>query len=363
MQRRTFGGLGSILGALPVMLAIAAPITAAESTAALARAAAEYVSQALQAETEGKNARREARLQDALEAAPDDPAARWHSGYIWADHRWVKFDEVSAVATQNQRLAAYRRMREKCRETIEDQLALAAWCKNAKLPDQWRAHLGNVLALNPDQPEARALLGYQRVDGIWLTPQEIGQANLRVAAAIAALNKWKPKLLAIRSGLQNSNPMHREVARQRLSAVQDAAAVPALELVFGGDTEPMALVGVNKFAGMTVADASLALARQALFSPWEAVRKAAVEKLKTRNRETYVPGLLSAMQSPTQSRIELFQEPDGRLLYRHAFYRPGQQRDELLVLDTMYQNNFSFAPYVSSVSVRGNIPSVNAPRP
>ena len=124
---------------------------------------------------------------------------------------------------------------------------------------------------------------------------------------------------------------------KRLAAVQDAAAVPSLELVFCGDTEPMARVGVDKFAEMTVAEASLALARQALFSPWEAVRKAAVEKLKTRDRETYVPELLSAMASPTQSRIELFQEPDGRLLYRHAFYRPGQERDELAVLDTMYE--------------------------
>ena len=111
----------------------------------------------------------------------------------------------------------------------------------------------------------------------------------------------------------------------------------------------MALVGVNKFAEMTVADASLALARQALFSPWPTVRKAAAEKLKTRNRETYVPELLSAMASPTQSRIELFQEPDGRLLYRHAFYRPGQDRDELAVFDTMYDINFSLAPYVSRV--------------
>ena len=131
------------------------------------------------------------------------------------------------------------------------------------------------------------------------------------------------------------------MAHERLAAVQDAGAIPALELVFCGDTEPMALVGVNKFAEMTVADASLALARQALFSPWPAVRKAAVEKLKTRDRETYVPELLSAMASPTQSRMELFQEPDGRLLYRHAFYRPGQDRDELVVLDTMYDSSFA----------------------
>ena len=223
-------------------------------------------------------------------------------------------------------------------------MALAKWCKTAGLQDQWRAHLGNVLALNPDHQEARTMLSYKRVDGVWLTPQEIAGANTRAAAAVAALNKWKPKLLAIRNGLKQSNPNARKWPASSWPEVQDAAAIPALELVFCGDTEPMALVGVEKFAEMTVNDASLALARQALFSPWQAVRKAAAEKLKTRDRETYVPELLSAMASPTQSRMELFQEPDGRLLYRHAFYRPGQERDELLVLDTMYNNTFALSP-------------------
>ena len=201
------------------------------------------------------------------------------------------------------------------------------------------------------------LLGYQRVDGVWLTPQEIGQGKARAAAAVAALKLWQPKLLAIRSGLQNSNPNRREVARQRLAAIQDAAVVPSLELVLCGDTEPMAQVGVKKFAEMTVADASLALARQALFSRWEGVRKAAVEKLKARNRETFIPELLSAMASPTQSRAELYQDPAGRLLYRHAFYQPGQERDELVVLDTMYDNNFNLAPYLSSNGVSRAAPA------
>ena len=369
MTRQIHLGLRGIAGVLSVMLIVgpffgeaAAQGPSAQGVSGRNRAAADYVSQALQAETDGNNVRREARLQDALEAVPDHAAAHWHSGYVWADNRWIKFDDVPALMPKNQRLAVYRALREKYRQTVEDQLALAAWCKKAKLQEQWRAHLGNVLTLNPDHPEARTLLGFQRVDGIWLTTQEIQRGSARAGAAIAALKQWKPKLLAIRSGLQHPNPNHREVARQRLAAVQDAAAVPSLELVFCGDTEPMALVGVNKFAEMPVADASVALARQALFSPWPEVRKAAVEKLKTRNRETYVPVLLSAMASPTQSRMALFHDPDGRLLYRHAFYRPGHDRDELVVLDTMYDNNFTFAPYVSSVSVQGKIPSANSPR-
>lgn len=335
MKRQVSWGLAGIAGTLPLMLVLAGPVLGTDGPAAARREAKEFVSQALQAEIEGKNSHRQGRLDAALEAAPEYPPARWHSGYVWAENRWMKFDDRSA-AGKNPRLEVYLSKRDKYRNTVNDQLALAKWCKTAGLKDQWRAHLGNVLALNPDQKEARAALGYALVDGVWLTPREIAQAKSRAAAAIAALNKWKPKLVAIRAGLQSRNPNARDTARQKLAAVQDAAAIPAIELVFCAESGPTAFVGVDHFGHMRVADASLALARQALFSKWPTVRKAAIQKLKRREQETFVPELLSAMHSPIQDRIEAFQEPDGHLFYRQEFYRTGQDRDELMVLDNLY---------------------------
>jgi hypothetical protein len=329
------------LGTFPLILTLAERVSAADVAPAARRTATEYVSQALQAEIEGKNSRRQGRLDAALAEAPDLPAAHWLSGEVWSDKHWVKFDDPSVVG-KKPRLAAYLNNREKYRNTVEDQLALAKWCKTAGLKDEWRAHLGNVLALNPDHAEARAALGYQLVDGVWLSPKEIAQGNSRASAAVAALKKWKSKLVAIRTELQSRNPNLRNAAQKKLDAVQDAAAIPALEIVFSVDSESMALTGVNHFGDMQAADASLALARQALFSQWPEVRKAAVEKLKHRERETFVPELLSVMHSPMQSRVDMFQEPDGRLLYRQALYRTGQERDELLVLDNMY--NPIYAP-------------------
>ena len=97
MQRQASGGLRCIVGAIPLMLAIAGPMVAAEVPAAQRRAAAEYVSQALRAEPEGKNSRCATYLDEALDAAPDFAPARWHSGFVRADNRWVKFDEVPRV--------------------------------------------------------------------------------------------------------------------------------------------------------------------------------------------------------------------------------------------------------------------------
>ncbi len=335
MKRQFRWGLPGVLGTFPLLLTLAGPVSASDSPATARRAAADDVSQALQAEVEGKNSRRQGRLDAALEASPDLPAAHWHNGQVWADKHWVKFDDPSVIGNKP-RLDAYLSKRGKYGNTVADQLALAKWCKTAGLKDEWRAHLGNVLSLDPDNKEARAALGYELVDGVWLTPQEIAKSKARAVAAVAALNKWKSKVVAIRTGMDSRSAGLRATAHKKLDAVQDAAAIPALELVFCGDSETMASVGVNHFADMRAADASLALARQALFSKWPEVRKAAIEKLKHRERETFIPELLSAMRSPIQSRIETFQEPDGRLLYRQALYRSGHDRDELVMLDNLY---------------------------
>ncbi|MGD0900642.1 MAG: polymorphic toxin-type HINT domain-containing protein [Thermoguttaceae bacterium] len=226
-------------------------------------------------------------------------------------------------------------MRDKCGDTVEPQLKLARWCKEAGLPEQWRAHLGHVLQLDPDNQEARAALGYQRVGGGWMTGPEIGRVKARAAAANAALREWRPRLIKIRNGLPRGDE-RKAIAQERLDAIQDSTAVGAIEAVLCGD-RVTALTGINKLAEMPAADASVSLARQALFSPWPPVRRAAVEKLKNRDRETFVPVLLSIMGSPIQSRVELFEDPSaGRLLYRHIFYRQGQERDQMAVFDSVY---------------------------
>ncbi len=84
---------------------------AAENQAERARAASEAVARALRAEIEGRNSIREALLESALEKSPAHAAAHWHSGQVRAENRWVKYDDVPAMASQDERLALYRRVR------------------------------------------------------------------------------------------------------------------------------------------------------------------------------------------------------------------------------------------------------------
>jgi hypothetical protein len=306
------------------------------AVAAENRLAVAKVAQALQAETSGNNSRREALLETALQEAPNCEAARWQSGYVRCAKRWVRFDEVPELVARDGRLATYRKVREKYPENIDGQMALAAWCEKNGLHEQCRAHLGKVLEMNPDHAEARRLLGYRMVNGDWLTPDDLAQAAGRAAKTAAAVKEWEPKLRAILSDLQQGSRKQQDRAAKEWQGLSDPAASPAVELVLcTGSSEPAALKGVEKLSELPGNESAVSLARQAVFSPWPQVRQAAANGLKPRDWETFVPVLLSAMRSPIQTRIQFYSDFDsGRLLYRHIFFREGQSRNEVAVLDS-----------------------------
>jgi hypothetical protein len=300
------------------------------------RAASEAVQKALQCEIDGADQNRDYLLQSALEQVPDFPPALWLTGHVRHQNRWVKFDEFPDLLAGDRRLGEYGRRRAKTPHTVEGQLALARWCSKHKLADQGRAHLTAVLDVNPNHAEARSLLGYRQVDGVWMSQEEVQQAAVRGAELAAALREWKPKLDEIRQGLEHRSERQRQLATERLQAIDDPAAIPAMELVLSLHSEQAALTMIEVLDKINASEAAEALARQAVFSNWDPVREAAIEKLKSRDPVTYVPMLLSAMVTPIQSRAELYRAPNGRLAYRHAFYREGQRQGQLAVFETEY---------------------------
>ncbi|HEV3028209.1 MAG TPA: HEAT repeat domain-containing protein, partial [Planctomycetota bacterium] len=59
----------------------------------------------------------------------------------------------------------------------EGHLQLGRWCVQNKLHKEALVEFKKVIALNPDQEEARAGAGYQKVNGKWLTDDEANQAK------------------------------------------------------------------------------------------------------------------------------------------------------------------------------------------
>ncbi len=79
---------------------------------------------------------------------------------------------VEKVQPVKPELAEYEKLRRKYPDTVEGQLQLAAWCREHGLETQRKTHLERVIQIDPDQAEARRLLGYRLVKGQWMTHDE-----------------------------------------------------------------------------------------------------------------------------------------------------------------------------------------------
>ena len=296
------------------------------SKAERARAAAQLVDETLRREaSEGVDDRAEL-LKPALEQVPLCEAARWQSGFIYDVKRkeWLLLDEVQQLAAKDDRLAAYRKIRAKYPETEGGQTELGAGVRSTIWKTRRRAHWTKVLSLAPDQPEARRELGFQMVNGTWLSQQEIADARVQVDNIQAALHRWTPKLRKLLKRWEGSNRRACELARQELMAIKDPDVVPAIEAVFcteGGET---ALLGIELLKNIKAAEAAGALAWQAVFSPWEPIRSAAAAALKEQRRHDYVPPLLAAMRAPIQAHYELYDSPSGGFLIAARCIKRGR---------------------------------------
>jgi len=300
------------------------------------RQAEQLVSEALVREVYGAVDERQALLEQAAAIAPDYAPAFWHRGYVRQGNQWVKAEDVTRLAEEDRRLETYRRVRNEKPDTVEGHMELANWCRDRKLVDQERAHLHRVLELNRDHAEARARLGFQRIGGEWASAEDIQDAVRQAQAIQNSMTTWGPKLEKICEGLSGRSERMRTAAIERVREINTVEAVPAMERILSPHSEEAALLVVEVLGKLSDLEATRSLARHSVLSPWETVRKAAAEQLKSRPLEDYVPSLLGEMYTTVRTQTQVARGPGGRLLYRHSFVREGQKQNQQLVLDTAY---------------------------
>ncbi len=294
--------------------------------------------EALQHEIQGESSARKGLLASAAVRTPQYAPAWWHNGFVREQTQWLKYSEVSQRAASDARLATYQRARAEYPDTVEGQLALARWCAEKQLTDQRRAHLARVLELDPENAEAHYGLGDRRVHGVWQSPDAWRKAETESQRAMKAMREWGPHLAKIGEQLATSSGSLRKKASRQLSAITDPAAVGPMERLLAGQSEETALLVVGVLKRIDGHEASLALAREAVVSPWNTVREAAAGALGTRSMDHYVPALLASMSTKISSRIQLETTAEGQLLLREEFYREEQDRGQRKVLETTYRS-------------------------
>lgn len=112
----------------------------------------------------------EGTLLDAKKSPRDKYIIETSAGRLTLDKSQVK--EVIGQSTSQE---AYEKVRREFPDTVEGQMALAAWCRDHHLASQRRKHLEHVLELDPNYNEAHRLLNHHRDGGVWKSPRQFNE--------------------------------------------------------------------------------------------------------------------------------------------------------------------------------------------
>ena len=223
---------------------------------------------------------------------------------------------VERVRKETPAESEYRRRAPTVSDTVKAQFALAAWCRDNGVSEGMRRHLMRVLELAPDHAEARALLGYQQVDGQWMTRDEVlasrglvrwggGYRTKQEAALLERAEKieaeqiaWRKRLAGWRSDLDRRDPETVRTASDALDNLVDPTAVPELLKLFADETNPAVRRKLIDIIARFGTPATLgALADVALVDPDPELRAMAREHLAADNRPGLTAPFVGALRS------------------------------------------------------------------
>ncbi len=268
------------------------------------------VQAALEKEISGDNSQRAALLQRAIEESPKDTAAHWQLGEVRVRGKWQTVSQAEQAARLDKRLAEYARRRDAAGMNVDDQVALARWCRRNQLDEQARVHWMLTLQFQPDNAEATTALGLRWYGGMMLTPRQIDQFKARLHRVSLAADRWRPLVTQWLTAIESRGAVMPREIWERLAKVSDPCEILGLErslwLHVGSkgkkqDYHRMTLAITLALANNPYPAGAEALARGAVFPEFNNVRSAAVEGLKRHPLDHYAPLLLSGLQSPIEA--------------------------------------------------------------
>jgi hypothetical protein len=289
--------------------------------------ARQEVKAALQAEATGDNDRRAERLAAAERDAPELAEANWHLGRVRVGNHWLMLTEAEERAIRDPQLVEYRKLRSQAEGNPKLLRGLARWCLKAGWDETARLHYAQLLARSDidseTQAEAIRRLDLHNVNGTWLSGEELKLQEERARAVDAALRQWRPRLKKLQLAIDGDDFLAGDRAIKELQSIDDPHAILAVESfqLDGGDRfcEEAAKL-LRKFPQV---EATEALVRFAVLSPFSAARDTAITGLKDRPKHEYMPLLLSGMVAPIKTQFFISVDQRGTVQYSHALVREG----------------------------------------
>ncbi len=321
--------------AICIALSLAGYSTSFCSDNTEAEKAKELVQAALHAEVSGSIEDRNKMLSKAREIYKAEPSAHWQSGKIRIGKEWKSYTEAVEQSKKSKYLEEYRTLRDQSQPNIDSQLFLADYCRRHGLKDQAVAHWSAIIELDPSNQEARRQLGYTWTDGRWVRMTDRDKEIAGTAKVAVTLQERLPELKKVAADLQ-AGKLTSDQAVDQISRDADANCIPAWELALSTAHDKGAAVVVEALTRLSAPEASLSLARHAIWAKDPEVQSAAKTALRDRDPNSFIPAMLSELQGPWVASRGIAYDASGRLVIRYALMADGQDKQTLRVLDDIY---------------------------
>ncbi len=244
---------------------------------------------------------RRQRLGAELVAAKNsDEELHWQAGFVKVNGKWLPFEESLSPEPSTGNGREYIERREKGEHTWQSQTALASWCSQHQLPEQAQAHNYHALFFVPkdaDLSRHYQRMGYVRVGSEWLSRQEAFEARRDLVEYLDQLESGTPAVDRFGDDLE-AGRLSETTRRDRLKQLASTNKIAALELVLAPRSERSGQAAVEALRQIPTYQASQALGRITAHSPWLFVRDSAIDSLKDRRWEDFVPQWLSMLRTP-----------------------------------------------------------------
>jgi hypothetical protein len=221
-------------------------------------------------------------------------------------------DQVANVEVLSPVMRQYVALLPRMPETAEGIWKMAEWCRTSGLDAEREKHLEELLKLDPDHAEARHALGYNKVDGKWIRPDEhmrsLGyvrfEGRWRLPQDVEILqrkerleqaeNDWRGKLRNLRSQIGKRRGPEAVI---EMRGIRDPFAAPALADLLKDETLPeMGVLYVEVLGKLNHPAAGSALVRHALENNDERIRDLCLDELARRGEHGAVPVFINALK-------------------------------------------------------------------
>jgi tetratricopeptide (TPR) repeat protein len=304
-----------------------------KATAAAARRDPDaHVRLALWCEAHGLTAERLKHLSLAVLYDPSHTLARGLLGLVAFRGKWERPDEVTREVQDDPdhkaRIQEYLKRRVQLRERADDHWKLAVWCEQNGLKEQASAHLHQVLRLDPWRENAWKHLGYKRVGGRWIKPDDAAAAKVEAREQQKGNKYWKPVLEKLRTGLESKDRSRRAETAKALAQIADRRAVPMVWATFARGDAALQTVAIQVLGQIDDPTASRSLVMLVVFTGSPNVRRKAIDTLRRRDAREFAGLLIAMIQQPIKYEVKKVGGPGqpGELLIKGRGKTPNVKR-------------------------------------